>query len=57
MVPPGIPHPVTQPRSRRERMFVEDGVYALSLDLLAEGRREQAWRSGPVASCRTMFTS
>jgi putative transposase len=36
IVLPGIPHHVTQRGNRRERVFFEDGDYALYLDLLAE---------------------
>src|SRR3954471_19281445 len=37
MVLPGIPHHVTHRGNRRERTFLEDGDYALYLDLLADG--------------------
>lgn len=36
IVLPGIPHHITQRGNRRERVFFEDGDYALYLDLLAE---------------------
>jgi putative transposase len=36
IVLPGIPHHVTQRGNRRERVFFEDGDYALYLDLLSE---------------------
>jgi putative transposase len=36
LVLPGIPHHVTQRGNRREQTFLEDGDYALYLDLLAE---------------------
>jgi len=36
IVLPGIPHHVTQRGNRRERVFFEDGDYALYLDLLAD---------------------
>ena len=36
LVLPGLPHHVTQRGNRRERMFFEDGDYALYLDLLAD---------------------
>jgi putative transposase len=36
IVLPGVPHHVTQRGNRRERVFFEDGDYALYLDLLAE---------------------
>jgi putative transposase len=36
IVLPGIPHHVTQRGNRRERVFFEDGDYALYLDLLTE---------------------
>jgi len=42
IVPPGIPHHVTQRGNRRERTFFEDGDYELYLDLLADA----AARSG-----------
>ena len=42
IVIPGIPHHVTQRGNRRERVFFEDGDYALYLDLLADA----AERSG-----------
>ncbi len=36
VAPPGIPHHVTQRGNRRERVFFEDGDYALYLDLLVD---------------------
>jgi putative transposase len=36
IVLPGIPHHITQRGNRRERVFFEDGDYALYLDLLSE---------------------
>ncbi len=33
---PGIPHHVTQRGNRRERIFFNDGNYALYRDLLAD---------------------
>ena len=36
IVLPGIPHHVTQRGNRRERVFFEDGDYALYLDLLSD---------------------
>ncbi|MEO5774730.1 MAG: transposase [Sphingomicrobium sp.] len=42
IVLPGIPHHVTQRGNRREKVFFEDGDYALYLDLLADA----AERSG-----------
>ena len=36
IVLPGIPHHVTQRGNRREKVFFEDGDYALYLDLLSE---------------------
>ena len=36
IVLPGVPHHVTQRGNRRERVFFEDGDYALYLDLLAD---------------------
>ncbi|WP_199799694.1 hypothetical protein [Pseudoblastomonas halimionae] len=36
MVPPGVPHHVTQRGNRREKTFFEEGDYALYLDLLAD---------------------
>ena len=36
IVLPGIPHHVTQRGNRRERVFFEDGDYALYLDLMSE---------------------
>jgi putative transposase len=36
VVVPGLPHHVTQRGNRRERVFFEDGDYALYRDLLAE---------------------
>lgn len=36
IVLPGIPHHVTQRGNRRERVFFEEGDYALYLDLLAD---------------------
>ena len=36
IVLPGIPHHVTQRGNRRERVFFEEGDYALYLDLLAQ---------------------
>src|ERR1044072_2652148 len=46
IVLPGIPHHVTQRGNRRERVFFEDGDYALYLDLLSEaaaGARVAIW--------------
>jgi putative transposase len=36
IVLPGVPHHVTQRGNRRERVFFEDGDYALYLDLLSD---------------------
>jgi putative transposase len=45
----GIPHHVTQRGDRRERVFFEDGEYALYRDLLAEAAERGGWRSGAIA--------
>lgn len=42
VVIPGVPHHITQRGNRREKVFFEDGDYALYLDLLADA----AQRSG-----------
>jgi putative transposase len=39
IVVPGLPHHVTQRGNRRERIFFEDGDYALYRDWLAESCR------------------
>ncbi|WP_201782957.1 hypothetical protein [Sphingopyxis macrogoltabida] len=42
IVLPGIPHHVNQRGNRRERVFCEDGDYALYLDLLADAASRAA---------------
>jgi len=39
IVVPGLPHHVTQRGNRRQRVFFEDGDFALYRDILAERRR------------------
>jgi putative transposase len=40
IVVPGLPHHVTQRGNRRQKIFFEDGDYALYRDLLAERCRK-----------------
>ena len=40
VVVPGLPHHVTQRGNHRDRIFFEDGDYALYCDGLAESRRD-----------------
>ena len=55
-VVPGLPHHVTQRGNRRERLFFEEGDYALYRDWLGEPAGGSALRCGPIARCATMFT-
>jgi hypothetical protein len=66
IVLPGIPHHVTQRGNRRERVFFEDGDYALYLDLLAEASGAGAGRdlvellpdaTSTSSRCRPMKTA
>ena len=56
VVVPGLPHHVTQRGNRRERIFFEEGDYALYRDWLDNPAGASASRSQLIARCRTTFT-
>jgi len=48
IVVPGLPYHVTQRGNRRQRVFFEDGDFALCRDIPAERSAGRIWRREPI---------